>query len=417
MISDFISELNCISAALLNRDHLDSVMSDLTQDDFYDIRCRKVFIAMNELYVSGNEVDSAMLRAVLEKNNDIGVVTDSFLVDMLNSYSVMNVDGLIVTLKEYKFKRQFLVMSNALGDKAKDKKTDSNEIVHYLHNQIQEIEKTNRDSFKHISEEVNRDLSEFELKKGDYVESGIQPVDEFMSGFINTEFTIVGGRPGTGKSVFGLQSALNVSENDGVLFFSLEMISKLITMRALAHEAKVDSQKIRKGILEDSEVAKLFYAKERLAKRKLHYVDNCVYLDSMCALIRKHKTMYNTALVVVDYIQLVKARGFPDMRTQVAEVSRTFKQMCNDLKIPIIALAQLGRGAEDGVPKLSDLKEAGNLEQDADNVILLSPGRENKNLVNLIFAKNRSGPVGNATMFFNKALSRFENYVGFYDEL
>ena len=243
-------------------------------------------------------------------------------------------------------------------------------------------------------------------------------MDKVTDGLHEQELTIIAARPGVGKTAFALQMAENISKKGVYTYFaSLEMSEKQLGNRIIAREAEIDGNKLRMGWLEETDFEKIGKVASNISNLKM-------YIDSKSATIQdieikatELKQENKLGLIIIDYLQLLKSRNKFNVREQeVAEISRKLKLMSKNLNIPVVALCQLNRETEKRKrPMLSDLRESGSLEQDADNVIFLYVDEEEKmqvsQTIEVIIAKQRNGPTGTIKMAFNKKQMRFINLV------
>lgn len=260
--------------------------------------------------------------------------------------------------------------------------------------------------------------------------SGFFRLDELTSGFQAGDFVVIAGRPSMGKTALGLTMCYYAAirpprgyESSPVVFFSLEMSKEQVAQRLLCMHTEIDAQKLRQRMLGDEEMNRLLYAREDFKSAPL-FIDDTPGMTVMelRAKARRLRQKHNIAAVFVDYLQLMHVPGAESRQAEIATISRQLKALARELKIPVIAMAQLNRMAEgrpDKKPIMSDLRESGAIEQDADVVLLIHreeyyhPDREEfKGLADLILAKQRNGPVDTVPLAFNKKLTLFRPYSG-----
>jgi replicative DNA helicase len=255
------------------------------------------------------------------------------------------------------------------------------------------------------------------------ISSGYPDLDEVTAGFQNSEMIIIAARPSVGKTAFALNLIRNIAvdEKSTVLFCSLEQSRVEIVERLLCSHARVDAQKLRKGLMNAEDMERLIAASGVMRNAKIFIDDSPGQgMLRIAANARRLKLRNDLKMVVIDYLQLIEPENRRDPRQeQVAQISRRLKGLARELSIPVIALAQVNRSSEDRQdhkPRLSDLRESGSIEQDADTVILLhrperfEPG-QHEGLTEVIIGKQRNGPVGEITLTFNKNMMRFENFA------
>jgi len=253
------------------------------------------------------------------------------------------------------------------------------------------------------------------------IPSGFPDLDRMTSGFQRSDLIIVAARPSVGKTAFALNIAQNVGvrARETVAIFSLEMSASQLVQRMVCAESNVDAGRLRTGRLEGDDWEKLTMAIGALSEAEI-YIDDTpgVTVADIRAKLRRLKKERGLGLVVIDYLQLIQGRGKPgeNRQQEVSEISRTLKQIARELEVPVIALSQLSRGVEqrqDKRPMLSDLRESGSIEQDADIVAFLyrddyyDRETERKNIIEIIIAKQRNGPVGTVELVFLKNFNKF----------
>ena len=306
-------------------------------------------------------------------------------------------------------KRQMQELIKEVAPKIKD----SENIDIEIEKAIKELNKIEDRDIKEesIMEQTKEtlDIIENNIKnKNDYsLYTGMLDLDQLTCGLHNEELTIIGARPGMGKTTFALQIAEYIAKKKiPVMFISLEMSDKQIITKLIARNARINSTKMRLGTLTDQEMIKVTEEACEIAERPL-------YITSKLRTIQQIET--EARLIIIDYIQLIKSAQKFNLREQeVADITRTLKLLTLELKIPIIGLCQLNRNATRQEPMLSDLRESGAIEQDADNVIFIYQEEETEDaapLVTIKLAKQRAGETGKANMVFRKVYSEFVNIV------
>ncbi|NTV91878.1 MAG: replicative DNA helicase, partial [Chlorobiaceae bacterium] len=266
------------------------------------------------------------------------------------------------------------------------------------------------------------------------VGSGFSDLDQFTAGFQASDMIIIAARPSAGKTAFALALARNaaVDFNTPVLFFSLEMAEVQLAVRLMCAEAYVESQLVRTGRITPEMMSKIINSMDKLNEAKL-FIDDTpgISIMELTAKTRRMKQEHNIGMVVVDYLQLVTPvkDGKTNREQEIAQISRSLKALAKELNIPVIALAQLNRSVEqrsgDRRPQLSDLRESGSIEQDADVVMFLSrpemyniqtfsDGSSTKNMVEVVIGKQRNGPIGDIRILFLKQYGRFQSAAASY---
>jgi len=275
-----------------------------------------------------------------------------------------------------------------------------------------------KDSFKTIEKLYERK----ELVTG--VPTGFQKIDELTSGLQNSDLVIIAGRPSMGKTAFALNIAryAALEGNIPVAIFSLEMAKEQLAIRLLASEAKVDSQRMRKGFLGETDWPKLTTAAGKLSEAPIYIDDTpAIGVLEMKAKARRLKAEAGLGLIILDYLQLMRSRGARDSREQeISEISRSLKALAKELSVPVVALSQLNRKVEDRLnkrPQMADLRESGAIEQDADLIAFIyrdevynkAEGNPEKGIAEIIIGKQRNGPTGTAKLAFLEKYTCFEN--------
>ena len=248
--------------------------------------------------------------------------------------------------------------------------------------------------------------------------TGIFDLDSATNGLHEEELTIIGARPGTGKTTLALKIAYNIAiEGVKVAIVSLEMSDIQLTQKMISRLAKVDSNSIRNGTLTEEDLTKVSEATTKIFELPIFINTKARNIQEIEAYARRLKNKEDLGLLIIDYIQLIKSVNKTNSREQeVAEITRTLKLLSLELKIPIIGLCQLNRNAARNKPILADLRESGAIEQDADNVIFLykkDENTENKSVEDIIIdlQKQRAGPLTEVTVRFNKRISEFTNLI------
>ena len=260
-------------------------------------------------------------------------------------------------------------------------------------------------------------LEENYNNKNDYsLYTGLMDLDNKICGLHNQELTIIGARPGVGKTTFALQIATKIAEKGkNVTIISLEMSDIQIIQKILATKTKVNSYKMRMGTIEDDDWEKIAKASTEISKLPINLITKATTIQAIETIARKLKNRNKLDLLIIDYIQLIKNKGkFNNREQEVADITRTLKLLSLDLKIPIIGICQLNRNATRQEPSLADLRESGAIEQDADNVIFLYQEKEQEDSIvdiTVKIAKQRAGEVGKVYMKFNKPNSEFKGVM------
>lgn len=337
-----------------------------------------------------------------------------------------NVEHYIKILKNLSIRRQIYFKANEICkeifeiESDKDETEIKNEAVQkFIDIKIQQNENINEMNM--VMQETLNDIEKKYNNKDDLrYRTGFFDVDKVTDGLHEQELTIIAARPGIGKTAYALQMAENISKKEVYTYFvSLEMSEKQLGNRIIAREAEIDGHKLRMGWLEEKEFEKIGLVAAKEAEIKMCIDSKSTTVQDIETKAIELKQDKNLGLIIIDYLQLLKSKNKHNSREQeVAEISRKLKLLSKNLSIPIIALCQLNRETERRkIPMLSDLRESGSLEQDADNVIFLHVDEAEKVKqflidVQVIIAKQRNGPTGTVKLRFNKKQMRFVNLEG-----
>jgi len=409
LFTDPYTEKAVLSTALIKHDALVD-LSSLTDDDFFNENNRLVYQSIMELYKHGESVDILALRSrLVEKGHLEKIGGEYFLADILKESSLINFNYSVRTLKKLTLRRKLNNLSGRINDLVEENGISNEEILNEIEKTIRGIDEINSEEFIDISKLYKGGVDQYDIT-GNYLPTGFDALDSRLIGLFKSELIILAARPGCGKTALALNIAVNVSKEHNVLFFSLEMSTYQIGLRILSSDAKVDSDLIRRRKLTEEDRKKLHRSMTKLNQLHLTFNESDS-LNEIISKIRKYSQTKNLEMVVIDYLQLINVTSQNQRYIQVGEISRRLKGLSRELNIPILCLAQLNRAAELQVPKLSDLRESGDIEQDADVVIFIHKNPEEKgNMVNILFAKNRSGKAdARARMIFKK------EYTQFYD--
>jgi len=432
------AERSVLGAILLHADAFNLAAEVIDSRDFFRDAHRRIFDKMVRLSEHGNAIDLVTLKEELSRAGELdevgGPAYIAALVDGVPRST--NVGHYAQIIKEKATLRSLIYSANKIVSAAYDADENADVILDQAEAAIFSIADSKiRDGFVSIRdlartsfETLERLASNRELITG--VPSGFVDLDELTSGFQAGDLVIVAARPSVGKTALTLNIAQNVAtlarRRDGMArtvgVFSLEMSKEQLFFRMLTCEARIDAHRLKTGFLGENDWGKLSQALGTLSEASV-YIDDTAAIGvlEMRAKCRRLKAEHGLDLVIVDYIQLMQGRGRFESRTlEVAAISRALKGLAKELHVPIIILSQLSRAPEarsDHKPMLSDLRESGALEQDADVVILLfRPDQypdckpEDQGLIELNIAKQRNGPTGTVTLTFLKQFTRFENY-------
>lgn len=423
-----------LGAMMVNPDSVDTALDILNPKCFYDLRHRMIFEAIQELYTERSPIDMLTLVERLKQKGTLADVGGpARLVSMTQAVATgANVEYYVRILQQKAIQRGLIEASYSILKEAFDETVPVDTLVvnatESLHNAISGNEKN---PYKHVGEVANLSMeriSRVQNSKGiTGVHSGFTALDKFTMGWQKGNLIILGARPSVGKTAFALNLARNaaVEFNEPVAFFSLEMTGVELTDRLIATESGISADKLKGKVKMTPEEWVILEAGIRKLVKAPMYIDETpgITLAEFTAKAKRLKREKDIAIIFVDYLQLMHSGktmqgGFSKVQ-EVTDISNTLKTLAKELDIPIIALAQLNRNlmsraGSNGKPVLSDLKDSGSIEQDADIVMFLHrPGMtglsEDLSEAELIIAKNRSGQIGSVEMRYNGDLVKFED--------
>jgi len=426
------AERSVIGAILLENEAINNVLEILRVNDFYSESHRKIFSAILELYEKNEPSDLITLSNTLKNNNQLdsagGVSYLASLVD--NIPSAANVTYYSKIVKEKAILRGLIGAATKIITKSYDTGKDVENILDEAEHTIFEISENKiKPAFypiKEIIKDTFRTIEKLYEKKElvTGVPTGFEKLDDLTSGFQKSDLIIIAGRPSMGKTALALNITQHVAIEKGipVALFSLEMAKEQLSLRMLASEAKVNSQRLRKGFLGETDWPKLTTAAGRLSEAPIFIDDTpAITVLEMKAKARRLKSETDLGLIVLDYLQLMRGIQFKDSREQeISEISRSLKALAKELNIPVVALSQLNRKVEDRTnkrPQLADLRESGAIEQDADVITFIyrdevynrSEDNPEKGMAEIIIGKQRNGPVGMVKLAFLEKYTSFVN--------
>jgi len=424
------AEMALLGSMLFDNNCITEIVHLLKSDDFYGSANRMIFETIVELYDASKAVDLVILREELKKRQILesvggeeylGEVADSVpssanyehYADIVKDKSILR--GLIQAATE------ILRTSFRSSDRAEDILDRSEKLIFDVADKSSSLELAR---FSHIIkqavEKIDRSHDKKDILTG--IPTGFYELDELVSGLQESEFIVLAARPSIGKTTFGINVIEHaaVIEKKPVALFSMEMAAQQIAQNMLCSCAKIDAHKLRKGFLSSEEWTRLGMAAGMLSEAPI-YVDDSTGLTTLRlrSRARRLKAMYDIQLIIIDYLQLMEGRQAENRQQQISEISRGLKALARELRIPIVAISQLNRAPEarEGHrPRMSDLRESGAIEQDADVVLLLH--REDyyhpddpslRGLAEVIVAKQRNGPVGRVKLQFSGNYLRFSS--------
>lgn len=426
------AEVSVLGGVLLDNEALNRVLEIMKEGDFYRESHRKIFSAILDLYEKSEPVDLITLTEALKKREALEAVGGiEYLNSLVNSVpTAANISYYAKIVKEKAILRKLINRSTDIISQVYGVSGDVDDFLDQAERSIFEISEDRvRPSFFSLKEIIKSSFKTIErlyekrqLITG--VPTGFTKLDELTSGLQPSDLIIVAGRPSMGKTALALDIAAHAAVEGGIpsAIFSLEMAKEQLALRMLCSEAKVDAHRLRGGFLSESDWPKLTRAAGSLSEAPI-FIDDTPGLSAleMRAKSRRLKAEHNLGLVVVDYLQLMRGRADSDTREQeISDISRSLKALAKELHLPVIALSQLNRRVEergDKRPQLSDLRESGAIEQDADVIIFLyrdevynrSEDNPNKGKAEIIIGKQRNGPTDKFELAFLDKFTCFEN--------
>jgi len=424
------AERAVLGALLLNDEQLSAVAELVKPDDFYSISHKMIYQAVLSLLGQHKRIDLITLQDELAKAGNLETIGGvSYLVSLQEDIPAV---GLIEQharlIKEKSVLRELINSATGIITNCYVQNIDSiDSVLDQAERTIFQIsEKRTNQSFVQLNiwlKKTFQHLSDIKShSKGiTGVPSGYKKLDEMTSGFQNGDLIVIAGRPSMGKTAIALPIAAHASAMHATVgFFSLEMAAEQLSLRLLSAESGIGHHHIRNATITSDEWIELTHVAARLAEMKLFIDDTAMLtLAELRKKARKLKMEHNLQLLVIDYLQLIHSdRHHENRHQEVSDISRSLKALAKELNIPIIALSQLSRAVDsrmDKRPMLSDLRESGAIEQDADLIMFLyrdvvyNPDTENPALAELIIGKQRNGPTGTVYLNFMRELTKFED--------
>jgi replicative DNA helicase len=426
------AEQSVIGGILLDNQALHSVLEVLGVEDFYSEAHRKIFAAIIELYDRNEPSDLITLSNILKSKNQLDQAGGASYLSSLsdNVPSAANIDHYSKIVKEKSILRNLIGTATDILSKSYSAGTDIDTVLDEAERAIFDISENKirpafspfKDIIKDSVKTIERLYERKELVTG--VPTGFEKIDDITSGLQKADLVIIAGRPSMGKTSLALNIAqyAALEANIPVAIFSLEMSKEQLALRMLSSEARVDSQRIRRGFLGEADWPRLISAAGRLSEAQIFIDDSSVITAlEMKAKARRLKSNVDLGLIILDYLQLMRSGGYRESREQeISEISRSLKALAKELNVPVIALSQLNRKLEDRTnkrPQMADLRDSGAIEQDADLIAFIyrdevydkSEENPEKGMAEIIIGKQRNGPTGMVKLAFQDKFARFEN--------
>jgi replicative DNA helicase len=426
------AEESILSAILIDNSVLLDVIEILKADDFYKTTHKKIYTAIIDLFDKGEPVDLVTLANILQER---GLLEDmggaSYLARLVDAVPLaVNAEHYARIVHDKASLRRLIEKANAISKRCFKDEGNVDEVIDFAEASIFEVsEDKTKQAFYPISKLIMQNIETLEEKQGNRtlvtgVPMGFSLLDNLTSGLQNSDLIILAARPSMGKTALALNIARNaaIEANIPVALFSLEMSKEQLSLRMLCSEARLDSSRLRGGFFTMEDWRRLTDAAGVLSDSPI-YIDDSASLSAMeiRAKARRLKMDKNIGLVIIDYLQLMQGRSTAERRDlEISEISRALKALAKELNLPVLALSQLNRMLEqrnDKRPRLSDLRESGALEQDADVVAFIyrdeiynkDENNPKKGTADIIVSKQRNGPVGEVTLAFLNSYTRFED--------
>ncbi|WP_345980392.1 replicative DNA helicase [Sulfurimonas sp. HSL3-2] len=441
-------EKSILSSIIFEPRQFDELESMLQHDDFYLPAHQDIYKAMVSLTRKDEPIDEEFIKKELSKEKKFD---ESVMLEILSANPIANIKAYVNEIKDKSLKRHLLTLTTEIKRVTLEEELPSDEVVNLVEKKLYEITQDSQTSDFKDSPTVTYDTMEYikEMKaRGNStlvgVDTGFNELNKMTTGFGKGDLVIIAARPAMGKTSFVLNTVNSlITKGKGVAFFSLEMPAEQLMLRLLSIQTSIFLQKLRVGDLNDDEWSRLSAAIDNMNRAKLFVDDQgSVNINQLRSKLRKLKNQHpEIEVAVIDYLQIMAGTGGKDRHLEVSEISRGLKMLARELGIPILALSQLNRGLEsrnDKRPMLSDIRESGSIEQDADIILFVyrddvylykeekerekaakAEGKEftptyvekEEEEAEIIIGKQRNGPTGHVKLTFQKKLTRFVDYT------
>lgn len=427
---DTVAEKSLLGAMMLSDAGMAEILTMLKPDDFYEKRHQEIFAAMMELYDRHQPIDLLTLTTELKTRKQLkGVGGAPYLTELSNFVpAASHAKAYAEIIEKASIRRKLIHAGEAIMDEAYAEDVPIDEMIGSAEKELFDVSnkvvKTDYTPMDELLADAMERIAELKKNKGALrgLKTGFHDLDKKTAGFQKGDLIIVGARPAMGKTTFAQNLSVNIANinKKGVLFFSMEMAKNEIVDRLISDIADVDNWKMRTGNLSDEEFSRIGDALAEIDEIPI-FIDDTSSMSIMELRNKARRAVHDhdIGIVIIDYLQLMSGSGrYKDNRVQeVTEISRGLKILARELEIPVIALAQLSRnvtGRDDPRPVLSDLRESGSIEQDADLVMFLhrpdyykKPEEEDTNITEILIRKHRHGAIGVVELYFDGAKSRF----------
>ena len=412
IIHDADAERAVIATAIQRNTYLSRLL-ELEPNDFYSPENALLLTVMRDLHNAGQAVDIPVIKASLVQRGKVESF-DAVKIDELHDdvmYAVTyNFDWMFDRVLDLSKKRKLSLLGTKIIDAAAAHSTTTDELVERIDRAVSEINRDRSAKAVSVSEVAGAGEAGF-VEAEKYLTTGLPDLDSVLLGLFGGQLIIIGARPGVGKSAVALQMAEHIAKTGRALFFSLEMPRKQIIRRMITRRTGIPANAMRSGNIsggQRTEVRTVLKEIERDYK-ELIVIDNATEFYTIANTIKKQYDQFGLSCVMIDYLQLCRMKSQEKRYLQLGEMTATLKAMSIKYSIPIVVLSQLNRIAENKTPELSELRESGNIEQDADVVIFPHRPNMKEGKVDLIIAKNRDGSMGFKKLFFNASRLNFNS--------
>jgi len=426
------AEESIISAILIDNNTLLDVIEILAPEDFYRTAHQKIYAAITDLFDKTEPIDLVTLANKLKEKGQLDEIgSASYLARLVDTVPLaVNAPHYAKIVHDKASLRRLIEKANAIVKRCFEERGNADDVIDFAETAVFEIsEKKAQQAFYPIGKLILGNIETLEENQGNRrlvtgVPTGFNQLDNLTSGLQNSDLIILAARPSMGKTALALNIARNaaVDANIPVALFSLEMSKEQLSLRMLCSEARIDSSRLRGGFFSMEDWHRLTDAAGILSESPI-YIDDSPSLTAMeiRAKARRLKMDKNIGLVVIDYLQLMQGRASAERRDiEISEISRALKALAKELQLPVLALSQLNRMLEqrtDKRPRLSDLRESGALEQDADVVAFIyrdevynkEEDNPRRGTAEILLSKQRNGPTGDVYLTFLNSFTRFEN--------
>jgi len=420
---DLGAEQATLGSILIKPEGVAEVLDILIPEDFYAEKHRRIYKTMLQLYEKNEPIDAVSLTTILKETNQLDNIGGArYLAELINTVpTAANLKYYAETVKKKSALRRLIQSADQIAEMGYREDDELDSIFDKAAHAILEVGRFSKQTFIRLKDTLAEAWERFDHlhKSGGPTlrgtPTGFRDLDSRLAGLQKSDLIIIAGRPSTGKTSLALDIARQVAcqQNKSVIIFTLEMSAQQLVDRVIAAEARIDAWKLRTGRLSrDEEFVSIRDALDRLATARIFIDDQPANnVIKMKAVARKIQMEYGLDLIVVDYLQLMLPKKERDsMVQQVTEISRSLKAMARELEVPTIAISQLSRAVEQrgGRPRLSDLRDSGSIEQDADVVLFihredkLNSDKAPRNIAEIIIAKHRNGPTGEFQLYFDE---------------